>query len=440
MYLRKLFVVIAVLLTIGYSCTDEDGPVSLPSLSVQGAQSVKPDSMVILEITATIPGLLEIDGLNGEVVNGEGELQRLSILGENSSSGSANFSFTAGKTESTTTLIKFEAKDQLGQVGTVEIEMDVTSLEITGVLVLNEGNFFSGNGTIDVFSIKENTNVTSVYQATATVQQMTKYQSNLYLVTNAPDRLDVLNESLELEGSIDQGLDNPVDFAAIGNQGFVSNWGDINTAFSDNPDAYIAIIDLVSFAVIDSVILDDRPQGLFAHQEKLFIANEGGSSVSVLDPSDLSLDEVTVPAGPSDIVLDNNGMLWVLCTSGSLIELDPISLSLGLEIDGLTTGGFNEKMAIDGTGNIIYFLGGSNTSFTGLTNVFKVDLFNQQVSPFIENGFALYGIGVNPESNELYIGDSNAFQSTGTGFRYGVNGNKLGEFPTGIGPRGFVFQ
>ena len=62
----------------------------------------------------------------------------------------------------------------------VEIEMDITSLEITGVLVLNEGNFFSGNGTIDVFNIKEKThNVTSVYQATATVQQMTKYQSNL---------------------------------------------------------------------------------------------------------------------------------------------------------------------------------------------------------------------------------------------------------------------
>ena len=183
------------------------------------------------------------------------------------------------------------------------------------------------------------------------------------MVTNAPDRLDVLNESLELEGSIDQGLDNPVDFAAIGNQGFVSNWGDINTAFSDNPDAYIAIIDLVSFAVIDSVILDDRPQGLFAHQEKLFIANEGGNSVSVLDPSDLSIEEVAVPTGPSDIVLDNNGMLWVLCTSGSLIELDPVSLSLGLEIDGLTTGGFSEKMAIDGTGNIIYFLGGSNDLF-----------------------------------------------------------------------------
>ena len=79
------------------------------------------------------------------------------------------------------------------------------------------------------------------------------------------------------------------------------------------------------------------------------------------------------------------------------------------------------------------------TSFTGLTNVFKVDLFNQQVSPFIENGFALYGIGVNPESNEVYVGDSNAFQSTGTGFRYGANGNKIGEFPTGIGPRGFLF-
>jgi len=439
MNLKRVFFYV-VFLSIVYACSQDDGSVGPPTLTIQGNGNVKPDSTIILEITTTIPGLLEIDGILGEVIEGEGSLLRTSIQGENTSSGSATFEFAAGKTENVGSLARFVVVDQLGQIGIGEFEIDITSLEITQVLILNEGNFFSGNGTIDVFNIREGTSETAAYQAIATVQQAVHYQDNIYLVTNAPDRLDVLNTDLELEQSVDQGLDNPIDFAAIGNLGFISNWGDINTAFTDTPDSFIAIVDLDNNTVIDSVLLSARPQGLLAYDDKLFIANEGGSTVSVLDPADLSLVEINVPSGPSDLVVDSESMLWVLCTSGNLVEIDPDDLSLGSEIGGLTTGGFNEKMAIDGMGNTLYFLGGTNNSFTGLTTIYTVDLNTQQVDAFVENGFALYGIGVNPESNEVYAGDSNAFQSTGTGFRYHADGTKLGEFPTGIGPRGFLFK
>ena len=335
-----------VFLSIVYACSQDDGSVGPPTLTIQGNGNVKPDSTIILEITTTIPGLLEIDGILGEVIEGEGSLLRTSIQGENTSSGSATFEFAAGKTENVGSLARFVVVDQLGQIGIGEFEIDITSLEITQVLILNEGNFFSGNGTIDVFNIREGTSETAAYQAIATVQQAVHYQDNIYLVTNAPDRLDVLNTDLELEQSVDQGLDNPIDFAAIGNLGFISNWGDINTAFTDTPDSFIAIVDLDNNTVIDSVLLSARPQGLLAYDDKLFIANEGGSTVSVLDPADLSLVEINVPSGPSDLVVDSESMLWVLCTSGNLVEIDPDDLSLGSEIGGLTTGGFNEKMAI----------------------------------------------------------------------------------------------
>ena len=440
MKLQRTLIFILFLLSLGYACTDDEGSADTPVLTINGPELVKPDSVITLEINATIPGLLEIDGILGEVVSGEGSLLRTSIQGENTTNGSATFEFNAGNTENATSLVKFVAIDRLGQIGVSEMEIEITSLAITQVLVLNEGNFFSANGSIGVFKIKENEVDPSTYQVAATVQQATPYQGKLYLVTNAPDRLDILSESLDLEESIEQGLDNPVDFAAIGEQGYISNWGDINAAFSEDPDSYIAIVDLTNNTVVDSVLLDARPQGLLAYEDKIYIANEGGETVSVLDPSDLSIEQVQVPAGPSDLVLDSSGMIWVICTSGNLVEIDPSDLSVGVQISDLTTGGFNEKMAIDGTGNSIYLLGGSNDSFTGLTTVFHVDLNTAEVSPFIEDGFAFYGIGVNPESNEVYVGDSNAFQSTGTGFRYDNQGNKLDEFATGIGPRGFLFN
>ena len=145
-------------------------------------------------------------------------------------------------------------------------------------------------------------------------------------------------------------------------------------------------------------------------------------------------------AGPSELVVDGTGNVWSLCTSGALVEINTSDYSVGTTIAGLTTSGFAEKMDINGSGDMVYFLGGTNDTFTGLTTVYQVDLSTQLVTPLIDGGFALYGIGINPESNDIYIGDSNAFQSTGTGFRYSDQGDKIDEFATGIGPNGFLFK
>ena len=437
MNIRLFFILI--IFGIGLSCSDDDENVGIPTLLVTGEDVVKPDSALLLEIAVNVPGLLRQDGIQGEVLNGEGALARTTIQGENSSNGSASFEFTAGSSEDTNSLLRFTATDQAGQMGTLEFEVDITSLDIKQVVVLNEGNFFSANGTLDVVDVKSGEVEPGVYQVSATVQQAVPYLDNIYLVTNAPDRLDVLDNALSLQVSVSEGLDNPVDFAAVGDVGYVSNWGDINTAFTDEPDSYIALVDLTNNTLFDSVTLTARPQGLLAHQDLIYIANEGGASVSVLDPNDLSLAEIPTAAGPSELISDGNGLIWVLCTSGSLMAIDPSSSTVVTEIANLITSGFNEKMAMNGTGEILYFLGGSNDSFTGLTTVYKVDINTEDVTPIIENGFALYGIGVNPESGEIYLGDSNAFQSTGTGFRYDILGNEVDQFATGIGPKSFLF-
>ena len=124
------------------------------------------------------------------------------------------------------------------------------------------------------------------------------------------------------------------------------------------------------------------------------------------------------------------------------MEIDPDSKSVTNTLENLTTGGFNERIAIGGNGNMIYFLGGNNSNFTGLTNLYSVDLTASQLSAtsMIDDGFALYGIGVNPDNGEIYIGDSNAFQSTGTAFRYSTDGTELSSFATGVGPNGFIFR
>ena len=163
--------------------------------------------------------------------------------------------------------------------------------------------------------------------------------------------------------------------------------------------------------------------------------------MTVINTEDNLLSTIETPFGPSEVIIDNDGDLWVLCTSGSLIEVNTDSKTITNTFTNLTTSGFNERMAFDPVINKIYYLGASNSSFTGQTSVFVVDLNleNPGLSLLFEDGFALYGIGVNPETNEIYIGDSNGFQSTGTVLTYSPDGEETGQFASGIGPNGFIF-
>ena len=71
--------------------------------------------------------------------------------------------------------------------------------------------------------------------------------------------------------------------------------------------------------VIDEIALSNTPQGIIAVGNTLFIASEYSAAVSVLDLSDNSISEISTAFGPSNFVLDAEGDVWALCTSGSLI-------------------------------------------------------------------------------------------------------------------------
>ena len=52
----------------------------------------------------------------------------------------------------------------------------------------------------------------------------------------------------------------------------------------------------------------------------------------------------------------------------------------------------------------------------------------------------LYGLGVDPHNDEIYVADAVAFQGNGKVYTYDFSGNKLDEYSVGRGPRDFVFM
>ncbi|HHP7241739.1 MAG TPA: YncE family protein [Cyclobacteriaceae bacterium] len=315
------------------------------------------------------------------------------------------------------------------------------------IIVINEGNFQAGDGALSSFDASSSIVNQSIFEANATIQTAISTTTKIYLVTNAPDKVELLNiteNTLSSSSTINSGFLNPVSIAVNGDFAYVTNWGNIETAFSENPDSFISIIDLNANQVIDSLEISARPQDIISIEDRLYVANEGSNTISILEPNGENTEieeEITVPFGPSAFVIDAESDLWVLCTSGRLVEIDRSNNTIKTTLDNLKVNGFDEKIAINQAGDKIYFLGGTNDTFTGLTNVFEVDFTgnNPSATNFITGGFAFYGIAVDPSTGDIYVGDSNAFQSTGTGFQYNGNGELIQQFATGIGPNAFLF-
>ena len=434
------FIAIPIISCFLQSCGDDDNAaLQAPLVNlISGDTAVKPDSTNTLVLSIDAPNSFEEDDIS-LAVTGSGQAEIVEVQGAGTTFGQLSVAFTAGSTANESAILTITVTDLDGLIGQVGLSITITDLDIPVAYVINEGNFAQANGSISSVDIRSGEVVQGVYEAEATVQNVRVFGGTLYLVGNAPDKVDVIN-GFSTSASISSGLDNPIDIAVLGSTGYVTNWGDISTAFGDSPDSYVAVLNLSTEEVTDSIMLSARPQDIISTTAGLYVSHEAASFISFIDVVDNSVSTIETPFGPSEMELDASGDILALCTGGSLIKVDSENRVVTL-LDGLSTSGFNEKMALDTDLNVVYYLGTGNSSFTGQTTVFSIDLSQDtpEETTFLEGGVALYGISVNPESGQIYVGDNNSFQSTGTAFIYSTTGEEIASFATGVGPNGFLF-
>ncbi|MFT5077429.1 MAG: hypothetical protein ACI85B_002499, partial [Flavobacteriaceae bacterium] len=118
-----------------------------------------------------------------------------------------------------------------------------------GILITNEGPFGEGTGTVSFISEDFSSTSGSIFNTVNNldlgniVQSMGFNGENAYIVVNNSNKMHVVNRyTFELIATIETGLDNPRNFVAVENTGYVTNWGD---PFDDNDD-YVALIDLTT--------------------------------------------------------------------------------------------------------------------------------------------------------------------------------------------------
>ncbi len=314
-----------------------------------------------------------------------------------------------------------------------------------GYFITNEGPFQNGSGTLTF--VDENNNVTqNVYKTVnnedlgSLVQSMNINDDNAYIVINGSHKIVVANRYTMKKVAIIEGDDikNPRYFVAVGNTGYVSNWGDPGDANDD----FIAVVDLNTNTVTKKIPVGEGPEDMLVDGNNIYVNLQGGWSqnnkVEIIDTLNNSVSTtLTVGDVPNAISKDSSGAIWVLCggkpsytgaeTNGKLAKIVNNVVTL---ID-FGTAEHPENLTVD-SDQMYYNLNGKVYNMATVANEIPVE----EISEF--DGF-YYSMKI--YNGKFYATNAADFVSEGSLKVYNITSGVLeNTITTGLIPGSIVFQ
>ena len=322
-----------------------------------------------------------------------------------------------------------------------------------GVFVVDEGNYSDADGEVTFINFATGDVWHNVFKYAnnrpfaGVLQSLTIYKGKGYLVDQL-GRLEAVDAvTFHSEGTLTDGLTIPRYFTADNGKGYISDWGPYDADYN-NPHSKIIVVDLAGLGITDSIQTYSRPEGVLVSGGHLFVANSGTDIVSVYNTDGLNeVAHIQVSPGPTLLETDKNGYIWTVCSGNdsvksAIVKIDPdnftaastITLPEGIHLNG--------KMSMNGAGDKLYVMSEQwATDYSYADNT----VFSQPVD---QGSFSftsvisrknLYGLGVDPDQDNIYVSDAAGFQSNGTIFAYSSGGALLDSAQVDRGPRDFVF-
>lgn len=311
-----------------------------------------------------------------------------------------------------------------------------TGYKGNGTFIICEGAFNQGNGRIDFLNKNTDSLKTNIFQAVNgaplgdIVQSMTYVNDRAYIVVNNSSKIEIVDpEDFTSKGSITSGLTSPryVNVVSSG-KAYVSD------LFSGS----VAIVNTSTLAVTGTISIPGWTEEMLTDGNKTWIAN-GMKDYTYIVENDAVTDSVNVGYGSTSIRKDNSGKIWVLSggnyppsmVPSKLSRVNPSSNDVEWSYDFTDFGASKLRMSIDKT--MLYFL------YAG--KVYRKSTGdNSAPTEFISiSGKSFYGMNVDPENGNIWLGDAGDFASAGTVYVYSSTGSQLKSFQTGIAPGDFVF-
>lgn len=171
-----------------------------------------------------------------------------------------------------------------------------------------------------------------------------------------------------------------------------------------------------------------------------YVSNPINSSVSVVDLNSFTkLKEIPVSFNANKIAASASGDLFVVTRGQYLPFIAPAFEKLSSVTDSKVQTYNYDLNAITISGTKAYVITGDYPSAIKTFNLANATIG----ADFITDGTAvsnIYGVTVNPLSNDVYLADATDYSTDGKFFCFGADGKKKFEFATGSIPQSAVFK
>ncbi len=215
----------------------------------------------------------------------------------------------------------------------------------------------------------------------------------------------------------------------------------------------VYIVNPRSMSVSGSITMPAKnPEGIIRAGGKVYVAT-WDSAASAIYPIEIATDAVGSPISisgraPQEIAEDAEGMLWVLSgnkAQGVAAALTRINPATGSILKQYPFGAADPlRLVFNAAKDSLYFIEVSYSGGTANNGVYRMSIHDAALpmQAFIPAKGLQYfwGIGVHPESGNVYVADPKGFVQKGMVRVYAPNGNGVDSFATGVGPGHFLFE
>lgn len=308
--------------------------------------------------------------------------------------------------------------------------------EAKKVMVVNEGNFGSGNSSISLYDPGNGQVVEDYYyhsnktQLGDVAQSISKVNGNYYIVVNNSAKIVVCNSAMVKTAQIN-GLGSPRYLLQVSNQ---------KAYVSDLYANAISIVDLNTRAKTGSIVCKGKLERMLLIFNKVYVTNTERPYLYVIDPmKDQIEDSIYVGTWAASIVSDKNDKLWVLAGGnppaepGRLSRINPVTKQVEAFFT-FNSSAFPSNLCINKSKDSLYYLNGGVCRFL----IHDTALPAQALVKAGTKNF--YGLDVSPNDYCIYAADALMYTERSNVYVYGVGGDQKTMFKAGVNANGFYFE
>lgn len=301
-----------------------------------------------------------------------------------------------------------------------------------GVFVVHEGNFLGGNATLSFFDKNTEEMENGVFTTVNSIplgdvgQSMVTLGDKGYVVVNNSGKVEVVNlQDLSSAGTI----------TGLGSPRYICVQSNSVAYISDLSSGEVTVFNPQTLAKTGTIALHGEVEEMINTSNGVVVAGTGADHVFKIDAQNVVVDSVNVGIGPTNVVVDANGKVWVMTNGGwgteepKLVRINPVDMSVELSLNFPITD-FPSGLKTNAAGDKVFWANGG---------VYCMDISATALPSSVFVNAAAYKLGVDPSDDKLYVSDAGDFNSNGHVYRYQPDGTPIDTFEVGVIPGEFCF-